>query len=102
METLITTIRTALADDASAQTRQAGAAACRTILAALDAAPGTTLALNATAPARTTLPGEPPRLDVDQVLGLVIARLRAAVPSSTDAPATARPALTIPTVPIPK
>ena len=53
METLITTIRAALADDASAQTRQAGAAACRTILAALDAAPGTTLALNATATART-------------------------------------------------
>ena len=109
MEQLIDQIRAALVPDASDDTRAAGANACRTILAALDAkagepmqapaapAPVQSAALVAmTSPAPYAAPSESPRpsptatvralvaalrgMPPDQLLDLAITRLRAAVP----------------------
>ena len=70
MQELIESIRTAVADGASAEQKAIGAQACRTILAAIDAEPGKPF----------VLPGVPQphplsRLSLDQVLDLAIARL---------------------------
>lgn len=84
MDKLLESIRAAIATDASAQSRGAGAAACRTILAALEATPGQTLdasPVNASQIASVVgaLRGLPP----DQLLDLAIAKLRAALPADT-------------------
>jgi hypothetical protein len=92
MNTFIETIHKAVAVDASVEQKQAGAAACRAVLTALEAEVGQTLGALA--------PAAPPRLDVDQVLEVVIARLRAMVP--TEGPTAARGGLTIPMVTSPR
>ncbi len=76
MDTFIQTIRTAVGEGATADQKQAGAVACRAILAALEGQTGH--ALSALAPASA-------RPEVDQVLDLVIARLRAMVPADPSA-----------------
>jgi hypothetical protein len=92
MKTFIETIQVAAALDATPEQKQAGAAACRAILTALEAETGQTLgALASTAPRR---------LDVDQVLELVIARLQAMLPS--EGATAARSGLTIPMVTAPR
>lgn len=73
MDTFIQTIQMAVALDATPEQKQAGAAACRAVLTALEAETGQTLGALA--------PAAPPHLDVDQVLELVIARLRAMLPA---------------------
>jgi hypothetical protein len=88
IDSSLTTIRAALASDATPEARAAGATACRTILLALDAAgppPAAPPALNpaAIASALTALRGVSP----DQLLDLAIAKLRAALPVGGDAPA---------------
>lgn len=91
MENLIDSIRSALASDASTETRAGGAAACRTILAALESAPGQPMAAAAVmtpdaskiADAVAMLRGVP----ADQLLDLAITRLRAALPAGVDVPA---------------
>ncbi len=70
MDEMIEAIRTAVADGATADQRAAGAVACRTILAALEAEAGKVL----------SLPGVPPPSPLagiapDQALDLLIARL---------------------------
>ena len=91
MDQLIETIRAAIAPDASAEARAAGAQACRTILAALDAASGQPLAAASPIPASPiasivgALRGVPP----DQLLDLAIAKLRAALPAGTEVPKVA-------------
>lgn len=84
MDELITTIRAAVAEGATAEHKQRGVAACRAILTALDAAPGQALAAPAAA---TTAPPNPfsvlRQLDVDQVLDLVIAKLRSISPTAS-------------------
>ena len=94
METLLEAIRAAVAGDASDQTRAAGAQACRTILTALEAKPGEAMPTNVPA-------GDSPMTQLAQMLGtlrgvpaeqlldLAIARLRAALPASSDAPRVA-------------
>lgn len=88
METLLESIRTGIAADASEEQRAAGADACRTILTALDATAGQPLATptgvssSAIATAVATLRNVPP----DQLLDLAIARLRAALPAETPVP----------------
>lgn len=90
MENLIESIRSALAPDASPETRTGGAAACRTILAALDSVPGQPMPAAAVitpdaskiASAVAMLRGVPP----DQLLDLAIARLRAALPAGVQVP----------------
>ena len=67
MKTFIEMIQLAVALDATPEQKQAGAAACRAILTALEAETGQTLGALA--------PSAPRRLEVDQVLELVIARL---------------------------
>jgi hypothetical protein len=76
MEKLIESIRVAVAAGATAETKAAGAAACRTILAALEAEPGKALTLPG-APAASPLAG----MDPTQVVDLLIAKLRAAAPA---------------------
>lgn len=69
MQELIETIRVAVTSDATKEQKAAGAAACRTIFAALDTEPGKPFTLHG-APVQTM-----PRVSIDQVLDLVIARL---------------------------
>ena len=89
MDNLIDAIRAASQSDASPEARAAGAAACRTILTALERGAGQPLAAAAPAPPSPVaamvgaLRGVPP----DQLLELAIARLRAALPAGTDVPA---------------
>lgn len=84
METLIESIRAAVASDASPEHRAAGAQACRTILTALEATSGQSLAAPAvsSSPIATmvgALRGVPP----EQLLDLAIAKLRSALPTDT-------------------
>jgi hypothetical protein len=85
MDTLIETIRFAVTDSATAQQKQAGAAACRTILTALEGQVGQPLAA----------PPSAPQVGVDQMLDLAIAKLRSMLPAEGAARA---PRLAIPMV----
>lgn len=91
MTDLIDTIRVATADGATPDQKRAAAAACRTLLTSLEARPGETLGLpilasHPMAALPTAAPASPlamlAQLDVDQVLDLVIAKLRARVPDT--------------------
>lgn len=90
MQELIETIRAAVASGASKEQKAAGAAACRTIFAALDTEPGTPFAI----------PGAPvqamPRVSIDQVLDLMIARLTTIASEREAKPALAAPGATEP------
>ena len=94
MEELIGTIRVAVADQATADQKAAGAQACRTILAALDAEPGKPLGAPAPPP-----PSPLAGIDPTQALDLLIARLQAALPPDAEgepaATTAARPGLRI-------
>jgi hypothetical protein len=79
MNELLEAIRAAVADQATAEHKAAGAQACRTILAALEAEAGKPLG-GAAAPPAHPLAG----LDPTQALDLLIARLRAALPKDAD------------------
>ncbi len=84
MDQLIDSIRAAIAEGADDTTKQAGASACRAILAALEARHGEPLAppQAAASPIATTfaaLRGVQP----DQLLDLVIAKLRSKLPADT-------------------
>ncbi len=70
MQQLIDVIRTAVSTDATDEQKAAGVQACRTITTALDTEPGKPL----TFPGAATVPIAP-RVSIDQVLDLVIARL---------------------------
>lgn len=97
MQSLIESIQKAIADGATPEQKQAGAVACRAILAALEAKPGTPLTAAPDAP--TSLMQTLAKLEPHQALDLVIARLRAAVPNAVT-PEAARgfnvPLLTVP------
>lgn len=88
MNELIETIRMAVSEGAVPEQKAAGALACRTILAALEAEAGKAIAVPG-APAQGPLAGISP----DQALDLLIARL-SAVLEKQPAPAapTAKPA----------
>jgi hypothetical protein len=88
MHEMIEAIRCAVTDGATAEQRAAGALACRTILAALEAETGKALVVPG-APASSPLAGIPP----DQALDLLIARL-SMIAEKRDASATAPPAKT--------
>ena len=99
MDELFNTIRSAIATDASPEARVAGAQACRTILAALEATPGQPLVARPTpsSPMQAVLmalSSTPP----EQLLDLAIAKLRALVPAEAQ-PQTIQ-SLRIPIVPI--
>lgn len=91
MENLIDSIRASVAPDATSEARATGAAACRTIIAALESVPGQPIAAAAVmtpdaskiANAVAMLRGVP----ADQLLDLAIARLRAALPAGAEVPA---------------
>ena len=86
MNTNLEAIRTALTDGATPDQKAHGAAACRAILAALEAEAGKPIAMPG-APAPHPLAG----IDPGQALDLLIAKLTAALPKE-DAKATAAPA----------
>jgi hypothetical protein len=95
----LTTIRSALAVDATLEARTAGANACRVVMALLVASEAPTPAAPALNPAAiataiTALRGVPP----DQLLDLAIAELRAALPAGTQA--TPANAFKMPFVPV--
>lgn len=98
----IEAIRAAFADGASAPDTIAGATACRTLLAVLDAQPGQPLGTTqvpAATPLATAL-GQLGQLNVDQVLDLVILKLRTMVP--TDASRATTPSgFQLPILPLP-
>ena len=73
MNDLIETIRAAAMGTATDEQKKTAAAACRAMAAALDGQPGQPLVTNAPATPLAALA----QLDVDQVLDLVIAKLRA-------------------------
>jgi hypothetical protein len=101
MENLIEAIRAATASDATPDARAAGAQACRTILAALEATPGKAIetgsqpctSLQAIV---TALRGMPP----DQLIDLAITRLKAALPAGTEIESV--PRLNVPLIAVPK
>jgi hypothetical protein len=78
METLIESIRVALAPDATDEARHAGADACRTILAALEAKQGEPVA---SLPDVSAIVKAVSAMGPDQLLEVAIARLRAALPN---------------------
>jgi hypothetical protein len=87
MENLIETIRAAIAPAASDQVRAEGARACRTLLLALEANEGESLAPPVPGPAQvealvTALRNVP----IDNLLDLAITKLRAALPPGTSPP----------------
>lgn len=88
MDELLDSIRVAVADDATTDQKAAGALACRTILAALEAEVGKPIAVVG-APSVSPLAGISP----DQALDLLIARL-SAIAEKQPAPAapSAKPA----------
>ena len=84
MQQLIDVIRAAITTDANSEQKVAGVQACRTIATALDTEPGKPLTL----PGTTTQAG--PRVSIDQVLDLVIARLNM-IASEREGPARPEP-----------
>lgn len=104
MQELISVISAATEKDATNEQREAGVAACRAILTALDTQPGKPLAIPTVAPQQAM-----PRVSLDQVLDLMIARLsmlakereqNAALAAQKSAPAVpAPPGFRVPMVP---
>lgn len=104
MEALIEDIRLATATAATDEVRAAGATACRTILIALEAKPGESLA----PPSAPTVPDSPIAamvaglrgVPVDQLLDLAISKLRTLVPAEPTS--TAAPRISIPLIQVPR
>jgi hypothetical protein len=83
MTHLIETLQAALTKDASEEARSAGVAACRTILAALEAKPGEPMIVPTAQDMPVPLAATVALLQarpVDELLDLLIAKLRAVVP----------------------
>lgn len=99
METLIDAIRSAVAASASAETRATGAQACRTILAALEAKPGESLASVPvpTSPLQAII-GAFRTMSPDQLMDLAIAKLKTALPAGAEVPSVST--VRIPIVPV--
>ncbi|MBE7452269.1 MAG: hypothetical protein HS111_26315 [Kofleriaceae bacterium] len=91
MESTFDTIRTALAEDTTPEQRAAGVAACHTLLGALDAQPTPSSSASSSPSPPAFAPSTHPlgSLPIDQVLDLVIVKLRSMLPP--DQAATAPP-----------
>lgn len=101
MEQLLEAIRAATAADATDEAKAAGATACRTLLAALEAKAGEPLAAPVAAGnAVQAIVGALKTMPPEQLMDLAIARLKAALPAGTEvAPVTP---LRVPLVAIPR
>ncbi|MBE7450538.1 MAG: hypothetical protein HS111_17055 [Kofleriaceae bacterium] len=98
MEPALEALRAALADGATPDQRAAGVAACRAIIAALEATPGEPMPVAASPETATaiTAPISLAGLSLDQVLDLAIGKLRSMVPADRLAAAQpTEPPLTI-------
>jgi hypothetical protein len=82
MESALDTLRTALADGATAEQRAAGITTCRAMLAALEASPGQPLPVASPAAATPSsgMPTSLAGLTLDQVLDLAIGKMRSMLP----------------------
>lgn len=89
MESLIESIRIAIATDATEDNRAAGAHACRTILTALEARPGMTVAQPSFATQLGGLVAMMRTLPPDQMLDIAIAQVRNLLPPGVNVPAVA-------------
>ncbi len=102
MQELLDAIRAAVAPEASAESRAAGAGACRAIMTTLEARPGEPITSAITTPASpiaaivSGLRGVP----ADQLLDLAIAKLRSMLPADANVPKIAP--LKFITVPVPR
>lgn len=85
MQELLETIRAATAEEATAEEKNAGARACRTLLTALEAEAGKPLALPG-----ASLPNPLAGIDLTQALDFLIERLRQNVPAEDAAPGSGR------------
>jgi hypothetical protein len=86
MNDVIETIRSAVAPEATAEVRAAGASACRMVLAALEGTPGESLAVAAPTNVSqiSSIVGALRGVPADQLLDLAIAKLRAALPADAN------------------
>jgi hypothetical protein len=105
MDELVEAIRAAVAPEAPNDIRTAGAAACRTILTALDSSQGPAMTEAAVAPSQTSKIANAVAMlrnvPADQLLDLAIAKLRAALPAGTEvAPAQPLKFQLIPVAPL--
>ncbi len=98
MDTLLDSIRAAITDGATDDTKRAGASACRAILAALEATPGAPL--SGSTPALNVI-ATLGRMDLNQLLDVAIARLRVLNASNSNAPPTPSRGVSFPLVPVP-
>ncbi|MBV8758633.1 MAG: hypothetical protein JO257_15205 [Deltaproteobacteria bacterium] len=100
MEAVIDAIRAAVAPGATAEAKAAGIAACRAILAALDATPGIAVGASpVTASPVAAMVGVLRGMPAEQLLDLAIARVRAALPADVQVPQAKRLAIPMVTLP---
>ena len=85
METVLETIRAALAPEATGETRAAGIEACRAILTTLGATAGEAPRQPEVGPLAQAVAGLIKTTPPDQLLDMLIAKLRAAVPTAAEA-----------------
>jgi hypothetical protein len=89
MDNVIEAIRAALGPGANANEREAGVTACRAVLATLEATAGQPMH-RAAAPAASsqiaTVIGALRNVPIDQLLDLIIAKLRTALPADASKP----------------
>lgn len=89
MENLLEAIRGAIAPEATDDAKAAGASACRTLLAALDAKTGDALVLPSPTTNIAAIVSAIRELPPEQLLDLAISRLRAALPAKAEPPPVA-------------
>lgn len=101
MDNVLETVRAALAPEATAEARAAGVEACRAILATLGATPSEAQPPRPpeTGPLAQAVAGLIRTTPPDQLLDMMIAKLRAAVPAGAEPPASQK--INIPFVRIP-
>ncbi len=98
MSELVDKIRVSIAPDATPAERSAGAAACRCVLALIEPEPPASIPPNVIAQAVGMLKG----MDLEQVLGVAIERLRAVTAARGDvAPAKPARSINFQLVPVP-
>ena len=99
MEELIDKIRAAMAADATAEARTAGAAACRCVLALIEPTPTPAIPPDVVPKMVAMVRG----MDLDQLLGVAVERLRAVTTARGETVPTEPPrSINIPMVPIPR
>ena len=98
MDELIDKMKAGMASDASPEARAAGAAACRCVLAMIDPQPAPSVPANLVPQVVGMLKG----MDLDQLLGVAVDRLRALNAARGDIPPAKPRSIAFQLVPIPR